>query len=421
MNVITLALRDIRYNFRTYIPVFFSVFFSVGIISAIICYSGIIDRQISSKLKTDEPCVMIITNNNININRLGAVKEILKDDPLIEEMGLYYSDSAVYFVPPVFYEVNPGAVIDSSYESAEAVIDGIKYKFDNSRKYAAADFITITAADMENQLLDEDDMLCGNMLTEEKQILLPQQYLAMFGIKAEEYENLIGKSFSLYVSSEKRKISVINEFKIAGVIDKDYFGENGFISPFIPYITPKYKECFGNIVLNAVVAEYDIEKVRSLKTKLENSEAVNVSFNREYEEIDFYYSQKEFVYKIISLIALFFTSAIALHLIVYMFFSSQQTVKMSKMLIAMGLTENEVCIFRSLENTITAAIAAVSGTVIFSIIACKAFAYINYYAVSDAVIIDYGVLTLVCLIVILIIGFSGFFINRRVIKAAEIR
>lgn len=421
MKLTALVFKDLKYNFKKFIPVFFSVFFSVGMIAAIICYSSIIDHYISSKLKTDKPCILTIQNRNENMNILGNVSEQLKNDPMIKDMNLYYMVNIPSLIPvPVLR--NADYCVYGNYEYSTAVIDKTEYSFDNWEKYTSWDCIELISTDIEYQVIDKENILCGNVLTSENQIVLPEQYLLMLGIKAEEYEQLIGKSFSLYITVGTKKFPVIKEFIISGIIDREYFGEDDhFLPAYIPYTAPRYREDFINIILDAVISEYDVEKVRSFKAELENSNPVDTSLNSEYWEIDFYYSQREFVYKIISLIAIFFAVATALHLIVYMLFSAQQTVKMSKMLIAMGLTENQVCIFRGIENAVTALLGTVSGAVIYSIIACKVFEFINSDIVDGIRAINLNMLIPVCIAVISAVCLLCFVINRKAIRTDRIR
>lgn len=412
MNIIAMALRDIKRNYRTYIFVFFSIFFSTGMVIAIIYYSGIIDSQIKTKLQAEEPCILKITCNASSSSKIKDITSTLNEDPFIEKTKLYYSDSAIYFIPPAVYNANSKFIIDCSYQTAEAIIDNTTYKFNYFDKYTSVDWINIISSTIDNQVITNDDLICGSVLTNEKQIILPQQYLDMFGIEKENYFNLIGKNFSLYLSAEKRKIPVIKSFTIVGITSNQYYDDNNIVSPIIPYISPYYKDSISNVVIEAVVRKYDNKKINEIESTIKDK-GFNIDLNKRYAEIDFFYKQKEFLDKIIWLIVCFFSTAIIFHLTIYMAFSAQQMAKASYMLIAMGMTPNEVILFRCLENSLVTIAASLLGTVIYSIFAYQIFVFVNPDVTIDITKINCYEMGITCMIELFFVFFISYYLNKK--------
>ena len=380
--IFKLAIRNIVCNKRNYFPVFFCMFLVIGMTVSIFYYSDSILQSIRQKLTSDERCIIQICSKSAQLDlHKSAIDEVCRD-PSVCDIYTGCQMFAPQLVPHDFYLKHPDNIPTGSFSDSYAVINGAVYSFSNFPGITKAENISMLYIDhtvMNEKNIISNGIMCGDMINDPGQIIIPEQYLKMLGISHSEYEELIGKELSIHIRSypDSIDITLFKGLKIVGILSESYFAGNEFMSFIVPLEDLSKKTDDYVIYSNLYIDIYDYDKCNSIIDKLHGAKMNDVYLLSPYDTIDFMYKQYFFVTKVIGLIAIFIFIALMLYLVIFITFSVQRSAQMSAVYVSLGFTPKDVMIIRVLENTVTAVASFIFSLPLFCILAHFTLGYIN--------------------------------------------
>lgn len=422
--VLMLALRNVVKHKRTYFPVFFCLFFVVGLSVSILYYSDTICYNIKKQLVSEKKCTINICSNSNELSSLRNALIEIKANSFISDIisGCQMPANEVLLLDNYYKKLDITPVSD--FLDSYFVIDGIKYCLENSQKYTQAMGVEICYIDysiMYDNNLIKNNIIVGDTINSTNQIVIPEQYLKMLGFCEYDYENLIGKRISVYISSypDYNSLLLLENYTIVGILSENYYTNSYLLSLIVSIDDLKKKEGIYTVYTDVCVEKYDYEKCKEIVDAINKFGLNDVSFSDPYDKIDYLYKQYYFINNIIIIVSFYIFTAVILYLIIFLVFSMNQSIQMSYTYISLGIEPNKIVAMRVLENAIVAIIASIIAIPLFCLVSHQTLLYINsHYEFAKFIVLK---VIMISLLILCIFSVMSYFVISIIIKTMSIR
>ena len=256
---------------------------------------------------------------------------------------------------------------DMAFENEILEIGNKEYKYSSSDAFKEEYKLNygLEVCQIDNSISDFSDYLysfydepfvCGNNCENANDIMIPEQYLIMFGVPESEYPYCINKNISVKFPTAGN-YSLIRNFNICGVIKKECF--DGFPVSMIINKQEKYYSEWDNVYV--YVKKYEQKNFESIKNTLDDQFGVIGNICKAYEKLHFLQKQSNFVGHILLLVIICVVLAIIFYLVIYMFFYIEQNQKYSAILLSLGLNSKKIALLNMIEVGINSFLATICG------------------------------------------------------------
>lgn len=356
----SLALKNIHRHFKHHLQVLLGIFLSVTFVMTTVIFVFFIRSHIKNEYPDNKICFITYYNddNSSLVSKCDGAKKIKDVCCVIRTLNYMILD----------FENNQGNVMeDMAFENEILEIGDKTYKYSSSESFREEYKLNfgLEFAQIDNNISDfseylysfyDEPFMYGGECEKSTDILVPEQYLILFGVPENEYENCIGKKLSVkFLQTDN--YSLIRNYNISGIIKKECF--DGFPVSMIIRTQEKYYSDWDIVYVYA--KEYDLKRFESIKNELDNEFGVTGDICLAYEKLNFLQKQSNFVEHILLLVVICVVAAVILYLLIYMFFYTEQNQKYSAILLSLGLNSKKIALLSTLEVGISSFIATICG------------------------------------------------------------
>lgn len=366
MNVISLfslAKRNLFRHWKHQIQVCFGIFLSVLIVMSVLLFIFFIRLRINQSIDSDAPCFLTYDNENGKLFSSEVSSEAEKIPGV--NCALSYAD---YLLIYDIFQANPdlGIPVDLSFSNLSLQIGPKCYQYSASQQieeqYDLTDFVQAYQIDDRishfsdyASLYCETPFLYGRDLQSSDEILIPQQYLLLYGVPETEYAACIGQTLTLY--AEREELALPQQYRICGIIREECF--EGFpCSLVVKYDASRLSEF---AMLNVYMLKYDMKQVEEVKRTLNEKLNQQGRVCGDYELIYTLQKQSGFVRRVLLVVAIIVALAVMLYLIVYIFFYIEQNKHYNALLLSVGMNARQIGLLNALEIMLNSSVATALG------------------------------------------------------------
>ncbi len=356
----SLALKNIRRHIKHHMQVFLGIFLSVTFVMTTVIFVFFIRSHIADEYPDNQICFIKYYNED-----MSSLADKCKDAQEIEDVSCIIR-VLDYFMLDI--DNNQNIVMeDMAFENEILEIGNKEYKYSSSDAFKEEYKLNygLEVCQIDNSISDFSDYLysfydepfvCGNNCENANDIMIPEQYLIMFGVPESEYPYCINKNISVKFLTAGN-YSLIRNFNICGVIKKECF--DGFPVSMIINKQEKYYSEWDNVYV--YVKKYEQKNFESIKNTLDNQFGVIGNICKAYEKLHFLQKQSNFVGHILLLVIICVVLAIIFYLVIYMFFYIEQNQKYSAILLSLGLNSKKIALLNMIEVGINTFLATICG------------------------------------------------------------
>ncbi|MBP5362376.1 MAG: ABC transporter permease [Ruminococcus sp.] len=385
----SLAIKNIRRHFRHNLQVFFGIFLSVTLVMTAVVFVFFIRSHIADEYPDNKICFIKYYNENMT-----SMADRCDDASKVE--GVCCVMRAIDYTIFDFYNRQNKVTEDLSFENEILEIGDKKYKYSSSEAFKDEYRLNygLEVSQIDNSVSDFSDylysyydepFLFGSDCINDNDIIIPEQYLMVYGVPESEYENCIGQPLTVRFSRTGNS-SLIRKYNICGIVKKECY--DGFPASMIIKKHGKHNSTWDMVYV--YIKKYESKKFESEKNALDHQFGVKGDICLAYEKLNFLQKQSDFVGHILLLVISCVAAAVIFYMIVYMFFYIEQQQKYSAILLSLGMNAKKIALLNMTEVGISSFIATKCGIWCSYFVSLKADRLIN----EDTVLVtwDWNVL-----------------------------
>lgn len=356
----SLALKNIHRHFKHHLQVLLGIFLSVTFFMTTVIFVFFIQSHIKDEYPDNKICFIKYYNedNSSLASKCDGAKKIKDVCCIIRTLNymiLNIEDNQGNNMESMEFENEILEIGDNIYKYSSSESFREEYKLNYGLEVAQIDDSISDFSDYLYNFYDEP-FICGGECEKSTDILVPEQYLILFGVPENEYENCIGKNLSVKFSRTDN-YSLIRNYNISGIIKKECF--DGFPVSMIIKTQENYYSDWD--IIYVYTKKYDLKQFEKLKNALDHQFGVIGNICLSYEKLNFLQKQSNFVEHILLLVIICVVAAVILYLLIYMFFYIEQNQKYSAILLSLGLNSKKVALLNMIEVGISSFIATICG------------------------------------------------------------
>lgn len=416
-NLLSIALKNLRRHRKHHIQVFFGVFLSVFCIMTVVLYSMFLNKHINTTIPDNLNCYLTYHSDDTSNN----YKEECESATVIKGVGavLGLTDLSLYSMN---MNSNNDMPYDFTFDNEILNISGKQYSYSHSDmlqdEYGI--FSGIELFRINPDIFDLNDylnlyyneaFLYGSTGINDGDVIIPEQYLILYGIPESEYESFIGKSLSIELKFPKN-YTATPEYRICGIIKQECY--NSFPVSLIVSsdmtdsstysLTYVYFENFENDLFNSAKKELD---------QIFNNKGNICS---DYENIITLHKQISFANHVLLIIVLILSMSFLLHLIIYLFFYINRNEMYMALLLSLGMNSKNITMLNVIEITMNSLFSSICGVLCSYLLSFNIDKYINsdkMVIMWDAKLLLIALLITVPVVIILMALISGCYVYRQ--------
>ena len=344
----SLALKNIRHHLKHHLQVFLGIFLSVTFVMTTVIFIFFIHTHIANEYPDNKICFIKYYNDDMSslADKCEDVQKINDVCCVIRTIDYSILD---------LDNMQNNAMEDMAFKNEILEIGNKEYKYSSSDAFKDEYKLNygLEVSQIDNNISAfsdylysyyDDPFVCGNDCEKANDVLIPEQYLIMFGVPEDEYQNCIDQNFSVKFSATDN-YSLVRNFNISGIIKKECF--DGFPVSLIINKQANYYSDWD--IVYVYVNKYQPKRFERIKSTLDDQFGVIGNICIAYEKLNFLQKQSNFVGHILLLVITCVVAAVIFYLLINVFFYIEQNQKYIAILLSLGMNSKKVSLLNMIE------------------------------------------------------------------------